>query len=115
MPYKDKEVQKAKNREYQKKYYQKRKKYYKNKAKERQDFLKNFIERVKRFCNCSICGENRWWVLDFHHKNNKEFSIGDASRKGVSIENLKEEIRKCDVLCANCHRDLHYKEKLRGV
>ena len=112
MPYKDKEVQKLKNREYQKKHYQSKKQYYFNKAKERQDFIKLFIERIKRLSKCK-CGESRHWILDFHHRENKEFDISKAASKGYSLEKIKKEIRKCDILCSNCHRDLHYQKIMR--
>lgn len=110
MPYKDIEVRRVRNREYQRKHYKKKKDYYKKKARNRQNFIKSFIDRVKSIFSCKICGESRHWVLDFHHRDGKDFSLSKASRKGLGINKIKEEIRKCDVLCSNCHRDLHYKE-----
>lgn len=114
MPYKDKEVQKKKNKEYQKKHYQQKKQYYVDKAKERKNFLKNYIERVKRLAKCKTCPESRWWVLDFHHRDEKDFGISGCIRRGMSVERIKDEIRKCDILCSNCHRDLHYQERIAG-
>ena len=111
MPYKDKEIQKQKNKEYQKKHYQSKKQYYFDKARSRQEFLKSFIERVKKLSRCN-CGESRWWVLDFHHLENKEFGLASAHKMGYSIDKIKQEIRKCNILCANCHRDLHYQENI---
>lgn len=48
-------------------------------------------------------------VFDFHHKDNevKEFHISTLSQFGYNITNKKlfvKEAKKCDVLCANCHR-----------
>lgn len=109
MPYKDKEVRKQKNKEYQQKYYSDNKQYYVDKARDRQLYIKEFIERVKRLSQCK-CGESRHWVLDFHHQEDKDFNVSDAVKRGYSIAKVKDEIRKCMILCANCHRDLHYKE-----
>lgn len=58
---------------------------------------------------CMRCGYSKYpEVLEFHHKNpsEKEFSI---SYRGHcrSWKRVKAEIEKCDLLCANCHRELH--------
>lgn len=59
------------------------------------------------------CGEAHIAALDFHHldPSQKEIRITDAAMRGWSIEKLKNEISKCIVLCANCHRKLHWNEK----
>lgn len=57
---------------------------------------------------CQICGYNRAiTALDLHHLNPniKEFSIGTILNKNWDIVN--EEIKKCILLCANCHREVH--------
>ena len=58
---------------------------------------------------CSKCGYSKCKeALEFHHKipSQKEFSI---ALKGHcrSWERVRAEIEKCDLLCANCHRELH--------
>ena len=58
---------------------------------------------------CMKCGYNkRNEALEFHHRNptEKDFSI---SKRGYcrSWEKVSKEIQKCDLLCANCHRELH--------
>lgn len=60
---------------------------------------------------CEICGYDRCIdALEFHHKNlyEKYFSI---SEKGYtrSWKKVMEELDKCTILCANCHRELHAK------
>lgn len=62
---------------------------------------------------CVRCGENHPGVLDFHHRNpaEKEFQIGYAVLSDRAKQRVIDEIAKCDVLCANCHRKLHYDER----
>lgn len=38
------------------------------------------------------------------------FNIGDANREKFSIGRVIEEVKKCDVRCANCHRRKTFKE-----
>ena len=59
---------------------------------------------------CCLCGFNEVQeALDFHHVNpeEKKFGIGDASAVTTALEKQLEEIRKCVLLCANCHRGVH--------
>lgn len=61
---------------------------------------------------CSSCGYDQCIAaLDFHHKDplEKDFTIKDISCYGW--EKIKEEVSKCIALCANCHRQHHWKER----
>lgn len=58
---------------------------------------------------CHFCGYNRCaGALEFHHvdENTKNF---DLSTKGLtrSWNKIKEELAKCVLVCANCHREIH--------
>jgi len=60
---------------------------------------------------CENCGYYRCLdALEFHHKDpaQKDFSI---SSKGYTRSwiRVKEELDKCTILCANCHREFHAK------
>ena len=61
---------------------------------------------------CEICGYDKCIdALEFHHKNPKEKEM-TISRYGKSLQTLKKEADKCILVCANCHREIHYKEKI---
>ena len=60
---------------------------------------------------CTKCGYNKSVAaLQFHHidPSEKEFGIA-ASGVTRSLEEQKEEIKKCILLCANCHAEIHEK------
>lgn len=62
-----------------------------------------FVRRAKRFLGCSVCGyKNMGVALDFHHVIGEKFDAVANLTHGPR-EILKEEMRKCIVLCANCH------------
>lgn len=52
---------------------------------------------------CVDCGETDIRVLEFDHKGDKEFNVSSLMRMN-SLEKLKNEIAKCEVVCANHHR-----------
>lgn len=54
---------------------------------------------------CLDCGEGDIVVLEFDHiKGEKIAHISHMARNGYSLDRIKEEIFKCEVVCANCHR-----------
>ena len=58
---------------------------------------------------CIICDEKNTCALDFHHvRSNKAFDLGTGVNH-FGTTKLMEEINKCVVLCANCHRIETYK------
>lgn len=48
--------------------------------------------------------------MDFDHRDGKAFSISQAWR-ACSWDKVLAEIEKCDIACANCHRERTYKRK----
>ena len=70
--------------------------------------IRAYITTYLKANPCVDCGETDAIVLEFDHVTGKDFNISDAARKGVSIKKLKDEIAKCEVRCANCHRKKTY-------
>ena len=63
---------------------------------------------------CENCGYNKCNdALDFHHrdKNKKDFCLSDKNLI-LRWSEIKKELDKCSLLCANCHREEHSKEGL---
>ena len=62
---------------------------------------------------CQHCGESDPRVLEFHHRhpNEKDMDITQIMSGGYSLERLMNELAKCDVLCANCHRKVTGEER----
>ena len=64
---------------------------------------------------CSRCGFNEPIpdVYAFHHRDptEKDPSWGRMKHNNWSLNKIKEELDKCDVLCHNCHSIVHYLER----
>ncbi len=65
---------------------------------------------------CSVCDFNKDSVaLDFHHINgSKEFNISSLTNRAFLEkyrERVEKELKNPVILCANCHRILHYGSK----
>ena len=75
--------------------------------KSHRDLLRNRLAEIKEKGYCIYCGEGTTVCLDFHHRDNKDFEISTALSQGFSWHRIQEELSKCDMVCANCHRKLH--------
>ena len=74
----------------------------------RQNTKNRFIQAMGGCCQ--ICGYNRCNdALDLHHLNpkQKEFSFGKIIANPTSWSKIIIELRKCVLLCSNCHREVH--------
>ena len=62
---------------------------------------------------CETCGESDPAVLEFHHRpgTNKRMRVGAMMGGGYSVKKVRQEIAKCQVLCANCHRRITAKDQ----
>ncbi|MFZ2522808.1 MAG: hypothetical protein WAW92_00285 [Minisyncoccia bacterium] len=71
-----------------------------------------WLNEYKASRGCKVCGNNDYRVLEFHHldKSKKDFSISFAQANRFGLEKMQQEIKKCDILCANCHRLTHWQE-----
>lgn len=52
---------------------------------------------------CADCGETDPLVLEFDHLGHKKFNIAKGL-PNYTWQSVLDEIAKCDVVCANCHR-----------
>ena len=75
------------------------------------------IEVLKSECSCAKCGDTRGYVLDYHHidPTQKEEKISRMISNNYTLDKVKQEIDKCIVLCANCHREFHYLNNERQI
>jgi hypothetical protein len=97
-------------RAYHRLYYQQHKSCFiaknrRNKNRQRKR-LRNILLEVKKQ-PCQDCGGTfHPWVMELDHREGtkKEAAVANLVSKGCTDARLLEEIEKCDVVCANCHR-----------
>jgi len=107
MPYKSG----RKRTEYNKQYWLDNREKLIKQQRDRWEKRRQYTQEYKLSKGCKICGYNKCaGALDFHHSNDdKEFTIGSYSI--MNLERIEREIKKCVVLCRNCHAELHEKER----
>lgn len=96
-------------KQYNKDHYEKNKDAYIRRAKLWKRNYTEWYQAYKDTCICSICGEKEKCCLDFHHhgKEGKDKSVAIIARQRSNKQKLLAEIKKCIVVCANCHRKIH--------
>jgi 5-methylcytosine-specific restriction endonuclease McrA len=63
---------------------------------------------------CSICGyKKNYSALQFHHLNpeDKVFNLDGRKLSNTNWESIKKEWEKCQLLCSNCHAEIHNPDK----
>jgi len=109
-----KDENREKLRQYRRAWYQRNTEQAKSSISRRIQTLSEYVERRKAEIGCKYCPEDHPGCLDFHHRDPSEKTL-DVSRivrdRGWSIGRIEIEIAKCDVVCANCHRKLHWTER----
>lgn len=77
-------------------------------ANKKKQELKDFLNLIREHNGCAFCEERELCCMDFHHL--------DPSQKDASVSYLCEskskdrmlnEMKKCVVVCSNCHRKIH--------
>ena len=86
----------------------------------KQEFIYKLSEYIE--IKCVKCGSDKnFSALDFHHIKRKKFAIAREIRN-LSKKNftdgrvdmiLTEILAKCEILCANCHREHHNKHIMK--
>lgn len=92
----------------------KARKYYKNNNEKRklQIYYARRIRKLdifselkeKYLAGCVDCGENNFFVLDWDHRDNVSKLLPLSKMWNFSKEKIMDEIDKCELRCANCHR-----------
>lgn len=65
------------------------------------------VNEIKIECGCCLCDESEFCCLDFHHVRDKERPISKLVKGGWAWKSILEEMRKCIIVCSNCHRKIH--------
>ncbi len=111
MPYRDKEKQKKAQHES----YLRNKEINVKKLRDRRREFRKWVWSLKDGKSCVTCRESRTPALTFHHRDPNEKEFNFCKMADNPSENSKkrflEEMKKCDILCANCHRVLHFETR----
>ena len=103
--------------EHHSEHYQKNKGLYAQKKKDRRAALRDFVKSLKEQQGylCVDCGQvHPTWRLDFDHRPGevKTLEVSKMPTAGLSTQRILDEVAKCDLVCANCHRDRTHFRKL---
>ena len=113
MTHTDQKTKAEKQKGYARAYYERNKEAVKATSKLNAKTYKNKWKSFKATLSCVQCGQNHVATLDFHHVDSttKEVSVNRLI-KNRAYKKAMEEVEKCIVLCANCHRIHHHDEYL---
>lgn len=78
--------------------------------KQRNKVLLEYSNKIKLKRGCDVCGYRKCAkALEWHHPNNDK-EMEPSILLHYSLDKYLKEIKKCKLLCANCHRETHDEE-----
>ncbi len=84
----------------------------KKKRKVRRDYVQK--EKDKPCMDCGI--KYPYYVMDFDHvRGEKKFNLSSTTIGSKAYKRIEDEIAKCDVVCANCHRARTYNTRIGAI
>lgn len=73
----------------------------------RDDKVSVYLHEIKKSTSCQDCGKRvHYSAIDFHHVGEKKFNL---SNPPSDLQLVKDELAKCVIICAVCHRIRHEK------
>lgn len=83
-----------------------------NVSKWRKNLKRRALQLFDNKCVC--CGYNKCSAaLEFHHlePEHKDFTLSSVYANPKSWDVVVKELEKCALVCANCHREIHYGDR----
>jgi hypothetical protein len=75
--------------------------------------IRRVFARQMKSRPCADCGiQYPYYVMDFDHRREEIKKCAVSQTERLSIEAIKKEIAKCDVVCSNCHRERTYQRRI---
>jgi hypothetical protein len=77
----------------------------------RQNLKRLYVQKIKTDSPCMDCKvDHPHWVMEFDHvRGTKINSVSRMTQLGdYSLEDIKAEIEKCELVCSNCHKSRTY-------
>lgn len=74
------------------------------------EYKRERMQRARDYLGgcCEVCGYNKCSsALEFHHLDEKQKEFGISGRISRAWESIVRELKKCLLVCANCHREIH--------
>jgi hypothetical protein len=83
----------------------------------KQKYILRWAKKIKAIDykggECCRCGEKSIYALVFHHRcpDAKEYQIEGMLKAQKRWSDIELELDKCDLVCENCHREIHFDQK----
>lgn len=86
----------------------------KERRQQHKEAMRSWIQELKSTTPCADCGKTfPYYVMDFDHiGDDKDKAISAGLNRGWSKARLQQEIDKCELVCANCHRQRTHERSL---